>query len=342
MAIFCGYLSLTWKLLAAPCFYTGNAPLISMSISAWLQYQQVPYQSGVYRLKPGSVADKRQELPAVVINEILFNPRTGGVDFVEIYNRSTMTVDLKDWLLANRNSSGAPASAKILSAQTHLLAPGEYRVITANATRIQEQYQVKYPATLLELAGLPAYANAGGSVVLMDPQNQIVDEVAYSEKWHFKLLNDLKGVSLERMDANRPSQDPDNWHSAASDVGYATPGYRNSQIYDTPGPSGDLTVDPRVFSPDNDGQDDYAIINYRFPEPGYVCNITIFNRMGVPVRYLTRNALCGKTGFFKWDGLNEKSSRLSMGTYIIFAEVFNLHGKTKRYKRVVTLAYRLR
>ncbi|MEI9935352.1 MAG: hypothetical protein WDM71_11015 [Ferruginibacter sp.] len=43
---------------------------------------------------------------------------------------------------------------------------------------------------------------------------------------------------------------------------------------------GEITVSPEIFSPDNDGVDDFATINYNFPEPGYVANITIFDCFG--------------------------------------------------------------
>ena len=98
---------------------------------------------------------------------------------------------------------------------------------------------------------------------------------------------------------------------------------------------------PAVFSPDNDGFDDFLTINYQFPEQGYVCNITIFDANGRPIRFLTHNALCGLQGYFRWDGLDEKNTKLPIGVYVIFSEVFNLQGKTKWFKQAVTLARRL-
>ncbi len=52
---------------------------------------------------------------AVVINEILFNPKPGGADYVELYNRSDSPVDLRHLFLANRNSSGQYGLLKKLS-----------------------------------------------------------------------------------------------------------------------------------------------------------------------------------------------------------------------------------
>ena len=46
----------------------------------------------------------------VVINEILFNPRSNGVDYVEIYNNSKKIIDLKNIYIANRNTAGAISS----------------------------------------------------------------------------------------------------------------------------------------------------------------------------------------------------------------------------------------
>jgi len=58
------------------------------------------------------------------------------------------------------------------------------------------------------------------------------------------------------------------------------------------------------------------------------------------VRYLQRNAFCGSTGYFRWDGLAEKNQPLTVGIYIIYTEVFNLQGKTKKFKNVIVLAGR--
>ena len=106
------------------------------------------------------------------------------------------------------------------------------------------------------------------------------------------------------------------------------------------GVQGTIKTSPDIISPDNDGMDDFLTIDYNFPEPGYVANISIFDAAGRRVRYLQRNALMGTKGYFRWDGLGEKNEKLAVGIYVIYTEVFNLQGKTKKFKNVVVLARR--
>ena len=178
----------------------------------------------------------------------------------------------------------------------------------------------------------------------MNEQGVIIDEIAYSDKWHFALISNTEGVALERINVNDTSTNAANqkanWHSAASNVGFGTPTYKNSQANIDQAVQGDIVVTPEIVSPDNDGMDDFATITYRFPDPGYVANITIFDAQGRPVRYLQRNALNGLNGFYRWDGLGEKNMKLPVGIYIIFVEVFNLQGKAKQFRKTIVLARR--
>ena len=102
-----------------------------------------------------------------------------------------------------------------------------------------------------------------------------------------------------------------------------------------------IEVVPRVFSPDNDGHDDIATIQYAVTEPGYTANITIFDAAGRPVRNLVRNGTLGLKGYWNWDGLDDKGNKLPVGAYIIFTEIFNLQGKKDKFKNTVVLARKL-
>ena len=275
----------------------------------------------------------------VVINEILFNPRPNGVDYVEIYNRSSKIIDLKQLYLANRNATGVISSIRQISQQSILIFPGDFIVVTEDPSIVQQQYITTNPDAFIQLAGMPSFSDDKGNVIILNAQGNIIDEIPYSDKWHFALITNTEGVSLERIDYNAPGMQA-NFHSAATSAGYGTPGYKNSQFRIDQQAQGEVTVTPKIFSPDNDGTDDFATIEYNFPEAGYVANITIFDASGRPVRYLQRNALSGVKGNFRWDGLGEKQQKLPQGIYIIYTEIFNTSGKKKQFKNTIVLARR--
>ena len=270
----------------------------------------------------------------IVINEILFNPKPSGTDYVELYNRSNKIINLKNVSIAN--STGFVH----LSTEDYLLFPQDFIVVTENKNLVLNNYIAKNPAAFIEISSMPSYNDDAGRVFVLNEQGVIIDDLSYLDDWHFKLISDEEGVALERIDYDAPTQNEQNWHSAATDVGYGTPTYKNSQYKANAGVQGEITVTPEIMSPDNDGTDDFATINYSFPEPGYVANITIFDAVGRPVRYLQRNVLNGLKGYYRWDGLGEKNKRLNAGIYIIYTEVFNLQGKTKKFKNVIVLARR--
>lgn len=274
----------------------------------------------------------------IILNEILFNPSPGGVDYVELYNRGTKIIDLASLYIANRNSAGAISSITVLSTDHRLFFPGDFILACSDPAIVKKNYITTNPSAFIQVRSMPSYNDDEGNAVLLNQQGQVLDELWYNEKWHFKLIDDPEGVALERIDPASPTQDKNNWHSAATSVGYGTPGYKNSQYRRNEEVQGTIEVKPGIISPDNDGRDDFATIGYQFPSPGYVANITIFDASGLPVRYLQRNALCGGDGYFRWDGLGEKDQRLLPGIYIILTEVFNLEGKKKKMKNVIVVA----
>ncbi|MEP7144648.1 MAG: lamin tail domain-containing protein [Ferruginibacter sp.] len=276
----------------------------------------------------------------IVINEILFNPPSSGADYVEIYNRSNKIIDLKQTYIANRNSSGAISGIARLSAESNLLFPQEFMVVTESAATVKAAYITQNADAFVEISSMPSFNDDKSTVIILNAQGEVTDELAYDEKWHFKLIDNREGVALERIDYNAPTQSQDNWHSAATSAGYGTPTYKNSQYRINGGVQGEVKLSPEIVSPDNDGQDDFATIDYNFPEPGYVANITVFNASGRPVRYLQRNALCGTKGSFRWDGLGEKNQQLAIGVYVVFTEVFNLKGNKKQFKTAIVVARR--
>ncbi len=275
----------------------------------------------------------------IVINEILFNPKPNGVDYVELYNRSKKIFDLSKIYIANRNSNNVISSIQQVSVQSILIFPGDYIVLTSDPVAVKAQYLTTNPDAFITVGSMPSFSDDAGNVIILNGQGNIIDEVDYSDKWHFALISNTEGVSLERIDYNGASIQS-NFHSAATSVGYGTPGYKNSQYRLDAEAQGQITITPDIFSPDNDGIDDFATISYSFPAPGYVTNVTVFDATGRAVRYLQKNSLSGIKGYYRWDGLDDKNRKLPQGIYIIYTEIFNTEGKKKQFKNTIVLARR--
>ncbi len=275
----------------------------------------------------------------VVVNEILFNPKPSGTDYVELYNRSKKILNLKNAYIANRNTAGAVSSIAQFTTEDYLFFPGDYIVVAEDPLLVKRDHVANDANAFLQVNTLPSFNDDEGNVILLNEQGLVIDELKYNAKWHFALISNEEDVALERINPDAASVQS-NFHSAASSVGYGTPTYKNSQNRIDLEVQGDITITPAIVSPDNDGMDDFATIQYSFPEPGYIANITIFDAAGRPVRYLQRNALSGIKGYYRWDGLGDKMQKLPVGIYIIYTEIFNLQGKTKKFKNTIVVARR--
>jgi len=275
----------------------------------------------------------------IIVNEILFNPKENGVDFVEIYNKSDKVIDLRFLRLSTYKSDGSLDTGKLVSSIGEQLFPKQYKVLTTSPTIVQQQYDCPFPEAFIEMSSLPSYTNEKGTAILLQ-QDEIIDLFTYNESMHYPLLKSVKGVSLERINFERKTQDEFNWHSAASTVGFATPGYINSSYSENIEQTSYFEVYPEIFSPDNDGYNDNVNLSYSFPQAGYRASVFIYNASGIKVRELVNNQLLETEGYFTWDGVIDGGIKAAVGTYIFLIEYWNLNGEVKRVKKTCTLAIR--
>jgi len=275
----------------------------------------------------------------LIINEILFNPFTGGADFIEIYNNSDKYIDLKDWELGNHDDDTV-ASLK-QNIQTYVLSPNEYVVLTTDSNFQLMNYPFAIPGKFIQMSSLPSYNNDSSTVYLVF-NDEIMDKVAYTDEWHFSLLQSDKGVSLERFSADQPSNTASNWHSASETIGFATPGKENSQAMKPGQEGGTLTLSSNSFSPDGDGFEDVLLLTYEISSPDLLGDLVIYDDKGRMIKTLFRNHLLGGTGIVKWEGTKEDGTKASIGPYIIMFDVFDVDSsKTQTVRKVVTLSGRL-
>lgn len=275
----------------------------------------------------------------ILISEVLVNPKQGGVDFIEIYNPTDHALDLSTLKVANIDASGNMANIKNITASITYIPSKAFWVLSSDNEIIKQHYEVKNQTHFTKVTSLPPFNNDKGTVILLGVQG-VIDRFDYHEKMHFPLLKIVKGVSLERISFLRPTNEKDNFKSAAQASGFATPTYTNSQE-ESAGITNEVWLSNKAFSPDGDGFEDVLQLNYQFSGHDYLANVTIYNDKGLPVKKMLKNNSIPKTGYLIWDGLNEAGSLSKVGIYVIKFEVFTLNGKMQHFEKVCVLATKL-
>jgi len=265
----------------------------------------------------------------LVINEVLADPVTGGKDWIEIYNNSDKLIDLYNYQIANYDDD---TISNFTQVEAHILiGPDEYIVLGEDIVQIPQQYSSVVPDNLYEM-DLPSFNNDSGTVYLIQ-NNAVLDKVSYSDDWHFRLLDNTDGVSLERIDPNGGSSDGNNWHSAAETAGFGTPGMVNSQFYPAIA-NGDFNYTDDVVSPDSDGYQDVLQINFNMAEAGFVGHFTVYDDRGRLISRVVESELLGSEGTFIWDGVKDDGTKASIGTYVGVFEAFQVNGGVVFTKRL--------
>jgi hypothetical protein len=279
----------------------------------------------------------------VLINEILFNPKNDGEDYVEIYNNSEKIIDLKFLRLANwSDENQSYTNIKDISPNGFQIFPKTYYVLTTSSDKVRGQYFVQEPNNMVDMASFPSMSNTAGNVYLITNSLQLIDGMDYTEDMHYALINNPEGISLERISFSISGFEHSNWRSAAvpgrNAEGFGgTPTYVNSQAY-TGEPSADAwSRSPEIFSPDNDGLEDFLEITYNLPQGGYSANIMIYDASGKLVRNLANGEFLGQTGHIIWDGITNDNQKAKIGIYIIYIETFNLNGDVQHSKLTCVL-----
>lgn len=262
----------------------------------------------------------------ILINEVLFNPISGGSDFVEIYNNSSKIIDTQKLYLATHNAQGQITSNKNISSLQKWLLPHSYFAISNDTTALHTQYPTSI--NLLQ-SDTPSFADESGDVIVLY-EDAIIDELIYNTDMHFSMLKNVEGVSLERVSLKEPTNAKNNFRSAASTCGFATPGYKNSQSIDTISPTNTkaVSLSSKTFSPNNDGFEDYLDIYYQVSDGQWIGFIYIYNFSGQLIKKLAQNETLSSYGKFAWDGIDDNfQQRVPIGIYILKADLIHSSGQ---------------
>ncbi len=274
------------------------------------------------------------------LNELLFNPVSGGADYVELYNASDQLFDLEKLRLASYIEGAATlGEAKEITSESYLLLPGAYVCLSENPLSVQAQYTIKDPASLFEASDLPPMADDEGSIVLLNANLTVVDSLRYTDNLHSPALLNKEGVSLERA---RYDAVPFTaaWYSAASTAGFGTPGYLNSQqMQGNPQLRKKMNLVSRLFSPNNDSYQDKLEVHYSFNKPNYLLDLMVYSKEGYALKKLATSLTVSQEGILVWDGTDHTGQLLGRGAYLLVLEYFHTDGEKGVEKAAVVLTY---
>lgn len=302
-------------------------------------------QNSVFRLPEDTgVLQPIDERP-LRISELLFDPVSGSSDYVELYHAGEAPIELADYFLARVElATDSLLDAAPLVAAPTMLQPGAYAAFSASAQDILAQYEVRFPERLYEAEDLPNFPSSGdgGKLALYSHNQVVLEDFRYSEDLHLPLLNETKGVALERIDFEAATTNPDNWQSASENFGFGTPTFRNSQQVSSEQDEQDaFYLEEDIFSPDGDGFQDNLIIRYQLDRGDRLATMRIYDLNGQLVTTLREGFVLGREGLIRWDGVTDRGERASVGIYILMIETYGTQGSDARFKIPFTLAGRL-
>ncbi len=142
----------------------------------------------------------------IVITEIMYNPPPSGTDtleYVEIYNNSTSTVDISGWSFSQGFVYVFPAGST--------MAPNTYLVISENAAYFQERFGF---APIQWTDG--ALTNGGEDLELVDANGAVIDYVDYKNAAPWPIEPNGSGPSLVLCDPNADNSLPISWQPATT------------------------------------------------------------------------------------------------------------------------------
>ncbi|MBK6265523.1 lamin tail domain-containing protein [Marivirga sp. S37H4] len=267
----------------------------------------------------------------VILDEVLYDPRSGGVDFIELYNRSDKYINLRNWQVL-----GPSQERTIFPDDNVVMAPGDILALTSDFDILVNQYPNSTTPENIAVTNLPSFPNGQGIVHIISANGELEEYFEYDDDMHVPFLRSVDGVSLERISPDAAIDVTNSWASAAATSGYASPGTVNSQLTNENISFGKVEANPKTFAHNAPGRN-YTIINYTIEDAGNIATVKIFDAKGTLVKTLANNETLNNTGFFRWDGDDGQGRKVRTGYYMIYFQLFSGNGNTQLIKEKVAV-----
>ena len=288
-------------------------------------------------IKQVNVSSSGSGTGGIVINEIMYDPLTNESEWIEIYNASGQTVNLKNWKYKESSTTITLSSTDLI------MNPGDYFILAHDTSilnnfgylrNLQSNQYIKFSSSM-------SLTNTGETITITDSLNNTIDAVTYDPDWNNPNLPDTKGISLERINPGFASNDRSNWSSCAKPVG-GTPGLVNSIYTQNIVSSSTVTISPNPFSPDGDGYEDFALIKYKLNVPFAQMRVKVYDIKGRLVKTLANNSVTGSEGTIIFNGFDDSNQKLRIGIYILLIEaVDDAGGTVDNIKTPIVIASKL-
>jgi len=274
----------------------------------------------------------------ILFNELLFNPLPGDQDYIELFNCSGSIIDVSRLKLVSvSDETGVISQIYPVSIENRCIMPGSYYAITTDIKKVTERYFSSDRENIFETGSLPSMSDDKGHLILYNRELDRIDEVFYNEKMHYSLLSGFEGIALEKTGPCLKSEEAVNWHSAAESSGWGTPGAPNSVLAEITAESDKVSFSSSKISPDNDGNEDFLVINFNLTGNGNIISVTVFDETGNYVKKVASNLLAGPEASLIWDGTADDGTMVRTGIYIVFITLYDDTGKTNKWKKVCTV-----
>jgi hypothetical protein len=156
----------------------------------------------------------------MIINEILTNPvlKEEPLELIELYNRSSATVDLSQWTLTGAVDFYFSPGTKV--------APGGYVVIAQHPAMLQARLGANALGPWLGRLN-----NEGDTITLRNHQADVIDEVTYGLGFPWPITGEAPERSIQLLNPHLDNTHPSHWRSAGP-----TPGAANATLTANPPP----------------------------------------------------------------------------------------------------------
>lgn len=251
----------------------------------------------------------------LILNEILPQATGNGAEFVELYNLGTKALDLSQVGLSLIDTSGDLKKVYPIAPQGAVLMPKHYAVVTSNVQALKSQHKIAHNAVVLETP-IPVLPDQEADIALILHRSILLDHLNYQAAWYPPQLANHSGVSLERQNPKSPL-----WSSASSQVGYATAGSQNSNYLEACEPIHTyFKFEEKHFSPNQDGYQDRALLNYALPSGTWVVTISVYSMNGTKVYTWLDSEMLTGNGALQWNGSQSNGSLVGIAPYVVVIE----------------------